>query len=255
MKVNFVPKGRLGNAIFRYLASTIICLYSDGIYCVCENQKYNFDDKEFMKYIDGYKNITDSINMVGFYQHDDIYKNNKTRILDYMRINKEHYILTDGVFAGDRNLQKFYINDLINTPSTFSKRYETVLHIRLEDYVTNNMVLPIERLYILFNEKCITKHVCIVSSPLRTYFEKNYINKLMNFFKTKGITYNFETNDILTDFYIMKESKTLICSRSSISWCAAFLSNRIEKCYFSISCKENSKTVTYKCPIDNTEYY
>lgn len=255
MKVNFVVTGRLGNGIFRYLASIIICMDNDGIYCVQEKQKYNFDDAMFLKYIEHNINIQDSVNMVGFYQHDDIYKKNKQRIMNYIRSNKEHYIITDGIFAGDGNRQKFYIRDLVNTPSSFRKRYDTVLHIRLEDYVKHNMVLPIENIYDLFNKKHITDNICILSSSLQTEYEKKYIESLMIFFESKGIKSKFETNDILTDFYIMKEAKTLICSRSSISWCAAFFSDKIEKCYFSISSYKESHNVSYKAPIDNTEYY
>lgn len=255
MEVNFIIRGRLGNAIFRYLACTIICLRNNGVYCVGKIKKYNMSDECFIKYIEnGYK-LTESVNMVGFYQHDDVYKNHKKEILTYMRCNTDHYIITDGKRAGDRNYETFYIKELLYTPDEFKKRYDTVLHIRLEDYVTHNLVIPIERIYELFNNTHISDDICIVSSNPTTDYEKQYISSLFSFFKNKNITCTFESNDVLTDFYIMKEAKILICSRSTIAWCAAFLSNKIEKCYFAVSCYNDSNTVTYKSPINNTVLY
>ena len=51
----------------------------------------------------------------------------------------------------------------------------------------------------------------------------------------------------------MKEANTLICSMSTLSWCAAFFSDKIQKCYMpDYEIKVNS---TCKKPIDNTELY
>ena len=62
-----------------------------------------------------------------------------------------------------------------------------------------------------------------------------------------------EHNDTITDYYIMKEAETLICSKSTLSWCAAFFSNSIKKCYLP-DYNEYSNS-TCKFPIDNTELY
>ena len=62
-----------------------------------------------------------------------------------------------------------------------------------------------------------------------------------------------EHNDTITDFYIMKESELLICSKSTLSWCAAFFSDKIQKCYLP----DYNETANSSCkyPIDNTELY
>jgi hypothetical protein len=58
-------------------------------------------------------NITvDSVNMYGFYQHDEIYNQNKEAILNFIKNNPTHYVLTDGIKAGDSNYQKFFMIDI-----------------------------------------------------------------------------------------------------------------------------------------------
>ena len=42
----------------------------------------------------------------------------------------------------------------------------------------------------------------------------------------------FESNDVLTDFRIMNKAKILVCSLSTLSWCAGLLSTEVEKIYF-----------------------
>ena len=62
-----------------------------------------------------------------------------------------------------------------------------------------------------------------------------------------------EHNDTITDFYIMKEAELLICSKSTLSWCAAFFSDKIQKCYLPDYITTANSTCKY--PIDNTELY
>ena len=51
----------------------------------------------------------------------------------------------------------------------------------------------------------------------------------------------------------MKESELLICSKSSLSWCAAFFSDKIKQCY--LPDYEESIRQTFKKPIDFTIIY
>lgn len=66
-------------------------------------------------------------------------------------------------------------------------------------------------------------------------FEIRYIDNLKKWFYDNNICINIESNDILRDFHIMKNAKKLICSNSTISWCAALLSDKIEICYARLS--------------------
>lgn len=268
MLFNFTITGRLGNAIFRYMASVIMCIYFNGEYTIQNQQQYNLSDEQFIEIvkliindrsnIDIYKitNIysnINGINMNRFYQHDLIYTLHKEEIYEFIKKHPEHYVLTDGIEAGDSNCEKYFMIDIINTPSTFLKKYKNVLHIRLEDFVTHNLYLNVERILDLLNKNIITDSLCIVCKTPTTTFEINYIKQITNFLTSKNLLYCVESNDTITDYYIMKESELLICSKSTLSWCAAFFSDKITKCY--IPEYEITPNSSCKYPIQNTEFY
>jgi hypothetical protein len=261
MIINFCITGRLGNAIFRYMASSIMCLYYNGSYSVNIQQNKNCSDELFINIIKNIINkennllITDGINMTSFYQHDLIYKLHKQYIIKFINDHPEHYVLTDGVNAGDKNYEKFYMIDIIKTPQLFNKKYKNVLHIRLEDFVTHNLFLKVERILNLLDKNIISQSdsLCIVCKKPITDFENNYIKQITDYLSNKKIVNFLEHNDTITDFYIMKEAELLICSKSTLSWCAAFFSDKIQKCYLPDYNETANSTCKY--PIDNTELY
>jgi hypothetical protein len=259
MIINFITKGRLGNAIFRYMASTIMCLYYNGSYAVNILQTTNCSDELFINIIKNIINkrnkilISNGINMDSFYQHDLIYRIHKQDIINFINNHPDHFVLTDGINAGDRRCEKFYMKDIINTPESFNKKYKNVLHIRLEDFVTHNLYLDVKRIIDLLNKDIIAHSLCIVCKKPETNFEKNYILNIEEFLKEKNINIIVESNDVLTDYYIMKEAEILICSKSTLSWCAAFFSDKIQKCYLPDYIETVNSTCKY--PIDNTELY
>lgn len=263
MKVKFIARGRLGNAIFRYMASAVICIFLKADYCVEEPNKCNIDmtDEYFLsiaeriinnKQIEGFCD-DDNIIMSKYYQHDLIYKKYKTHIINFIKEHPTHYVLTDGILAGDCNYQKFYMNDIVNVPTNFNKKYKNVLHIRLEDFVTHNLCLDKNRITNLLEKKIINDELCIVCNQPSTCFEFEYIKYITDYLISKNICCHLEHNDVLTDYYIMKEAELLICSKSTLSWCAAFFSTNIKKCYLpDYIVTPNS---TCKFPTDNTELY
>ena len=261
MFINFCTKGRLGNAIFRYMASSIMCLYYNGSYSVNIPQNKNCSDELFINIIKNIINkennllITDGINMTSFYQHDLIYKLHKQYIIKFINNHPDHYVLTDGINAGDNQCEKFYMIDIINTPTSFNKKYKNVLHIRLEDFVTHNLFLKVERILNLLDKNIISQSdsLCIVCKKPITDFENNYIKQITDYLSNKKIVNFLEHNDTITDYYIMKEAELLICSKSTLSWCAAFFSDKIKKCYLPDYNETANSTCKY--PIDNTELY
>jgi hypothetical protein len=196
--------------------------------------------------------------MVGFYQHDLIYLNHKQQIIDFVGNHPEHYILTDSIKSGDKNNEKFFVKDIFSTPTGFNKIYKNVLHIRLEDFVTHGFYLPVNRITYLLTEiigddKNNLDKICIVCNKIKTTFENIYMITLTHFLEKNNIEYVIESNDVLTDYYIMKEAELLICSNSTLSWCAALLSDKIKKCYFP-NYKITSNP-SCKFPIKNTFLY
>lgn len=263
MKVKFVIRGRLGNAIFRYLACSIMCIHYNCIYTVENSHELNYyrlDDEKFNELCNNILQKNKPILcqnaiyiMDGFYQHDTIYKINKNDIINFIKNNSTHYILTDGIEAGDYNCEKYYMINIINTPSNFVKKYKNVIHLRLEDFVTHNLYIDKNRIVSLLNKNIIKDNICIVCKKPTSKFEIEYIKYITDYLDNNKINYNLEHNDVLTDYYIMKEAEVLICSNSTLSWCAAIFSDKISKCYFpDYDIQINS---TCKKPIDNTEFY
>ena len=262
MIINFCIRGRLGNAIFRYMASAIMCILYNGTYAINNLQDKNITDNQFSeiikniinkKHISVLNNSQCGINLTDFYQHDLIYKIYKHQIINFISNNPEHYVLTDGVNAGDTMYEKFYMTDIINTPIIFNKKYKNVMHIRLEDFVTHSLYLKVDRYITLLDKGIISDLLCIVCKKPMTGFEKSYIQEIIDYAINKKIQIFLEHNDTITDFYIMKEAETLICSNSTLSWCAAFFSDKIQTCYFpDYDITSNS---TCKYPIDNTILY
>jgi hypothetical protein len=269
MIIKFVHAGRLGNAIFRYLACCIMCLYYNASYSVIDytkkikstEGKYFINESHFINISNKILQKTDllrindniTIEMSGYYQHDVIYKINKNAIINFIKNNPSHYIVSDGINPGDGICQEFNIIDIVNTPLNFNKVYKNVLHLRLEDFVTHNLYLNKNRIIELLKKNIIEKNLCIVCKKPTTKFEFEYIKYITDFLYSININCYLEHNDVLTDYYIMKEAIILICSKSTLSWSAAFFSDKIQKCY--LPDYEKSLNSTCKYPIDNTELY
>jgi len=259
MIVNFYVHGRLGNAIFRYLASVILCLHFNGTYTVDSPQSNKCSDEMFLNIVENIINkreilpIPDGINMDRYYQHDLIYKIHKNEIIDFINNHTEHYVVTDGINPADGNCQKYFMRDILNTPLTFDKKYTNVLHIRLEDFVILDWYVKVERIIELLKRNIISESLCLVCNKPVSDFENAYIQVIKDYISTTNLQLFIEHNDTITDFYIMKEAETLICSKSTLSWSAAFFSNKINKCY--LPDYDISPNSTCKYPIDNTELY
>jgi hypothetical protein len=266
MFINFCITGRLGNAIFRYMACVIMCMYYDGTYTINNKQNRDCNDEQFIEIIKNIINKKNNIiplnlnfrfikgvNMTSFYQHDLIYKLHKQDIIKFINNHTDHYILTDGINAGDNQCEKFHMIDIINTPLSFNKKYKNVLHIRLEDFVTHNLYIKVERIIDLLKKNILSDSLCIVCKKPITGFENSYIDCIKKYLESINIKMFIEHNDVLTDYYIMKESEILICSKSTLSWCAAFFSDKIQKCYLPNYIETSNSTCKY--PIDNTELY
>jgi hypothetical protein len=95
--------------------------------------------------------------------------------------------------------------------------------------------------------------VFVLDKP-KSDFEQKYIN----YFTTR---YNIiiESNDVLTDYHILKNAKILVSSTSTLCWIAALLSETIEELYLP-SYKHllphiNHSHETVNEPIENTIKY
>jgi len=269
-KVYFCIRGRLGNAIFRYLACAIMCIKYKAEYIpnynINGNNKQEINDHEFFNIAQSLlKNDTindtniNHVIMSGFYQHDTIYNKYKTEIIAYIKQHPSHYISTDGIVAGDGKCEHFNMQSILTTPKTFDKSYNVVLHLRLEDFVTHNLFISTDRIINLFKKYTITvpnETLCILCKAPTTDFEYKYIKTIQQFLTNeKQIKVIIESNDTLTDYYIMKEASTLICSKSTLSWSAAFFSDKVQKCYMPEYIESINSTCKYPVEKEKVVFY
>ncbi len=217
-------RGRLGNSLFRYFASIVISLksplhkYSDV--------KHNNDsivainDAMFLQIVKNMAVPSANIHLSGYYQYQELAEY-KEHILRYIKTNSQDTLHTD------RN-ETFIVGDLMNTNVPV---YEYVIHIRLEDFVDIHEFIPVDVLIQALRDIPLNGIVAIVMNKAKTEFEKEYLNKILEYLSSRKIYPKIESNSIKEDFAIMRNCKNLICSKSTISWCAAFLSERMEICY------------------------
>lgn len=264
MRVLSVPLGRLGNAVFRYLA-TIIFHIAFNATIIHFTQKVETDnyslitDDTFIAWMTSHLNggnlglDDDAVyGFLGYFQHDAIYLKYKTQILEYIRSHSKDSLTTDGnnELRSDFNYtpNNYDAGILLNAPQGFKQYYDTVVHLRLEDFIKNGTA--IHPLYIKqLLESVGAPSYCIVMNAPDTELELSYIEYLRKYF---DIT--IESNDIITDYHIMKNAKTLICSGSTISWAAAFFSDTVRQVYMP-NYPAKRPHETFRKPIENTIAY
>lgn len=258
-KIFFNPRGRLGNALFRYFAIALILNSNPSlIYSGLNVNRENvilINDNLFKQVISkkNFKlgNIDNNLFFDGFYQLQEI-SNYRDIIKNFLRNNQKDVIY-------NYPYEEFKISDIVNEPINLNI-YDIVIHIRLEDFVENQEFISCESILKLLNKVSpdffSDNTVAIVMNKPSSSFELNYIDELKSWFHGNNININIESNNILSDFHIMKNAKKLICSNSTISWCAALLSDNIEVCYMPDYTYRNDRTFqTLQYPIKNTILY
>ena len=245
----------------------ITCYFSDGMikYCFDSNNFNEIDDKSQGIYVKNYLKISDNnfLNLLnkdlrdtylffeGYFQND-IYLSHKQDILNYMENNKHHHhVKTDrNEFIPVRD-----IIDDISLPS--SKIYDIVIHIRLGDFHGRPDFIEYiyyEKLFESINFK--KKKTCLMVEKDLSKEDKKILKQYIDWFNNKKIEITIESNKLMIDFNIMKQCKILICSMSSLSWCCAFLSRRIEVCYMpNYNFRKIRPETSFRKPIENTIFY
>jgi len=258
-RIYFEPRGRLGNALFRYFSIVLILQNNPQlIYGGVNIDRHNaiaISDNLYKDIITNNRfkllNIDNNLSFGGYYQLQEI-ANYRDEIKLFLHNNQEHIIY-------NYPYKEFKISDIINKPNQLNT-YDIVIHIRLEDFIENREFISCDNMLKLLNK--ITplfftnnKTAIVVNKP-KSSFELNYIENIKAWFNDNNISINIESNNILTDFHIMKEANKLICSNSTISWCAALLSDNIEICYMpDYKIRTDRCHQTFKYPIKNTILY
>jgi FkbM family methyltransferase len=263
MKVYDSRLGRVGNALFRYFASTLFCIFYNAERTYNENEcTIMFDDNMFINWMTIVLNnnaIPDMsyfnnsvLHFNGYYQHDHIFIKFKDLLLDWIKNHPNDLIYTDGNNEKfnyyNYNMTNYKVNDFINyNNSNNIKFYDVVLHLRLEDFINNNHVIHPDSIKTVLAQ---IKHktICIVMNKPKLQLELDYID----YFKEYNII--LQSGSIIEDFHVMKNAKILICSNSTISWIASFLSNTVQYVFFP-DYQNKAIHETFKYPIHNTVLY
>lgn len=250
--------GRLGNSIFRLFANILFCIIYDAE-IKTENQVYGnkieITDEFFVQWSNDLLNgkvlhLDKSLICVfsGYFQHDTIYLKYKNEIINYITNNPNIMLTT-------HFNENYKAIDLVNYKLT--RTYDIVIHLRLEDFIEISSKIPfvmnpvcIKNIIKEINNDYPEKEICLVLNKPTNELEFKYIN----FLKKDSNNIIVESNDPITDFNIMKHAKVLVCSCSTLSWSASFMSTTIEKLYFP-NYSFSSIHETFKKSIENTILY
>jgi len=256
-----IPTGRLGNGIFRYLASSVFSIiykrttriqYSDERAQKCIHHGHSVMTDEFFI---GWKELIESgtepnmgINTIymfnGYFQHDTIYVKHKTALLEYIEHHQDDILISE--VAGVKDI--YYAKDLIIKPPT-TRLYDVVVHVRLEDFITLGQVIHPVSIQILLESIGAPSYCFVVNNP-NTDLEIQYLE-----YFSKRFNIILESNDVITDYHIMRNAKTLVCSCSTLSWAAALLSVTVQTVYMPNYKRYDRPHETFRKPIDNTIAY
>lgn len=255
-QISFEPKGRLGNALFRYFAIVVFIVNNPSFQYTGTDPKYpniEVDDNYLLHLVreNKIKNLDIgeyNLVMSSFYQLQVIAEY-RDQIKEYM--SQHHH---DAVYVEPPFFQDIGIGEIM-TPPTDVPEYDIVVHIRLEDRFMSGDYIPYQSMIKMYDELTedffVGSKVAIVLNKPETDEEHVYLNMITGWFKDHNLVVTVESNTVHTDFHIMMNAPILICSNSTLSWCAALLSDNITTCYMP----NHGDDDKFKRPIENTILY
>ena len=260
MIIYTVNRGRVGNSLFRLFAGIILSIVHDLNSDIISDHVYNgyditITDFDFISFMNVFMNNphfklnninkNSKILLDGYFQHDTIFTKYKQEIVNYITSHPELILKTD------KN-ETYKAIDFINYK--IEKKYKIVVHLRLEDFIDCSLVMnpnSIKNVIDKINKEHNYQTICFVVNQPKTDLEIKYIN----FFTKQYDNIVVESNNVITDYTIMRESSILVCSCSTLSWVSAMLSNSLLKVYVPDYKNVHGPHQTCKQPHINTELY
>lgn len=234
------------------------------------------DDSNFEYYISNiHELIGKNIYLYGYYQKDYIYLKYKNEIMNHIfQYADKHYLYEDNYCGGHH---KYLLKDFIEPNQNKislndSKIYNFVMHVRLGDFNGRMDFIEFEWYEKILN-RIKKEYPQLLSCKNAIIFDKinsenkediEYIDKCIGWFKNNNINISIESNDMLTDFHIIKNAEVVLCSMSTFAWAAVYVSNTVKLCYmpnYNFNIRLNSSSIIdqissyFKHPIQNTILY
>jgi len=235
------------------------------------------DDSNFEYYISNIAElIGKNIYLYGHYQKDYIYLKYKNEIMNHIfQYANKHYLYEDNYYCDGHH--KYLVQDFIQDNQNKislndAKKYNFVMHIRLGDFNGRMDFIEFEWYEKILN-RIKNENPELLSCKNAIIFDKinsenkediEYIDKCIGWFKNNNIKISIESNDMLTDFHIIKNAEVVLCSMSTFAWTAVYLSNTVKLCFmpnYNFNIRLNSSSIIdqigayFKHPIHNTILY
>lgn len=257
--VSFVPGGRLGNALFRYFAIAVVLSNNTSFTYSHDMESFTWPNMEVCDaWIETHlrENKIKNVELHGYslimndYYQLQVLLEYREQIKLYIKEHPNHNIYVEPPY-----FQAIRMGDLMSK-THLTEQYDIVIHLRLEDRMKNNDYVSPESLINLFEMLTsiffVDKKICIVSMKPESIQEHDYIDTVMAWFKIHNIDITCVSNTLYVDFHIMMNASVLICTMSTISWSAAFLSDNVTECYMP---KYTNQETRIQRPIENTILY
>jgi len=252
--------------MFQFLASVVLCIIHPQLRLTDQDPGFLPDkvitDTEFLEFMPQLMSGTPIpaiaeaaatnkyILLNGFFQHDQIYLKYWLQIVDYIRMHPEFRLITD---RGDIH----HAGELLAHPTGVIPRgHRIVCHLRLEDFCQINICFSpraIHRLLQGIARRYPTDRICLVLNRPTEDYEHRYLEYI-----SEGLDVCIESNDVITDYHILREAEVLICSYSTLSWVASLLSETVREVYmptFNYWFSIGRVWETFRQPIPNTIEY
>ena len=225
MKISNQVSGRFGNNLFQYIASKVLQhkLSKNGL-----NYTYIYEsilDDPFIITDDNYFEVLEDTSIIpkgkniflkGYFQFDK-------HIIE----NKEHLNLVFNVLNLERINENYTVSFIADRIKTFNRRFnddEVVLHLRLDDFIGDRIVMHYKNYFDMISSLPETiKTVVIVVDKCKSQWEITYLRMIDEFCKSKGLQVRFDCGDMFDDFCKLYYAQNFISSNSTFSYLAGLL--------------------------------
>ena len=224
MKISNLVCGRFGNNFFQYLASKVIqhLLNKEGLtYEYLFNTKldnaYVVTDNNFFEVLENILLLKDKdVYLDGYFQFD-------THIIKY----KDYLNTVVNEFNNEKINDKYTVSYVAKYIKTFKREYlgnEVILHLRLDDFIGDKVVLHFNDYIEVLNTVPSKSKITIIVDGVKQRWEVEYINQIYWFCQSNGLNISVETDyDMFVDFCKLYYAPSFISSNSTYSYLAGLL--------------------------------